>query len=357
MRVAINIVPLKSAHKERGIGYYTTHLLEYFKKDSSISVQEFVKLSEVKSADVIHYPWFDLFFHTLPLKRPFPTIVTIHDVIPLKFSNHYPLGLKGKINFFLQKLALKTCKFVITDSKASKDDIVTYLGVTASKIEVIPLAVDPKFKVLSDAKLIRVKRKYYLPDRFLLYVGDCGWSKNLPFLIKGFNEIVKNPNFEDVKLILVGGMFLKNVESIEHPELRSLKILNSLIKEYGLENKVLRPGQIEDEDLIAFYNLTTAYVQPSLYEGFGLPILQAFASGAPVVTSNRGSLPEVGGDACVYFDPADLNQLISILKEILEDKSLRVKLSKLGLEQVKKFSWDKVISETKSVYEKVIKND
>jgi len=355
IKVAINTLPLHTAHKERGIGYYTRNLVDNFKKDSTIYVQEFLKLSEVKEADVIHYPWFDLFFHTLPIKQPFPTIVTIHDVIPLIFPDHYPVGIKGKINFFLQKLALKSCRFIITDSKTSKEDIIKYLKLPDSKIIVISLAVDAKFTTLNDAKLIQTRRKYNLPDRFLLYVGDANWVKNLPFLVRAFQRIIKDPKFEDVKLVLAGGVFLKNVENIDHPELQSLKMTNRLIREYGLDRRIIKTGFIEDEELVAFFNLATVYVQPSLYEGFGLPVLQALSCGAPVVSSSIGSLKEVGGGAAVYFDPENLGQFKSIVLEILQNKSLRQKLSALGLKQAEKFSWKKVLEEVKKVYSNAAK--
>src|SRR3989304_7942695 len=116
MKVVINVSPLKNAHKTRGIGYYTNHLIEALREDPTIELQEFTNLSQITNVDVIHYPWFDLFFHTLPIKRQYPTVVTIHDVIPLVFPHHYPKGIRGKINFMLQKIALKSCKFIITDS-------------------------------------------------------------------------------------------------------------------------------------------------------------------------------------------------------------------------------------------------
>lgn len=354
LRVAINIVPLKTAHKARGIGYYTRNLLEILKHDNSIQVQEFVKLSEVKNADVLHYPWFDFYFHSLPIIKKIPTVVTIHDLIPLIFPKHYPVGIKGKINFILQKMALSNCKFIITDSEASKQDIMKYLKIKQTKIVVVPLATDPKLKALSDTELLRVRRKYQLPGQFLLYVGDAGWNKNLPFLIEGFLQIIRSLKLSNLKLILVGGVFLKDVEDINHPELESLKSTNRLIKEYRLEDKIVRPGNLDDEELVAFYNLATIYVQPSLYEGFGLPILQAFSCGTPVVSSDRGSLREVGGDAAVYFDPTNLNQFKAIILEILSNKPLQNKLSKLGFKQASKFSWERVITETKLVYEKVI---
>lgn len=357
MRVAINTIPLKTAHRERGIGYYTYNLIEALREDFSIQLKLFTSLAEVKDVDVVHYPWFDFFLHSLPIRKPIPTVVTIHDVIPLIFTGQYPMGLKAKINFLLQKMALGNCRYIITDSDFSKKDIITYLKIKEEKIAVIPLASDPKFQLLNDTELLRVKRKYRLPDRYLLYVGDANWVKNLPFLIEGFNQLIKFTGMEEVKLFLIGGVFLKDVENIDHPELQSLKQVNKLIKQYELQTRVIRPGHIEDMELVAFYNLATIYVQPSLYEGFGLPVLQAFASGAPVVSSNRGSLPEVGGESSVYFDPTNLKQFVSIIQELLENKSLRHKLSKLGLKRAAKFSWKQVAEETKLVYSKAIKNE
>lgn len=351
MKVAINDLPLKSTHKTRGIGYYTKSLIEVLESDTSIDIQKFSNLSEVSDAQVVHYPWFDLFFHTLPIRRRFPIVVTIHDCMPLVFAKHYPQGFKAKINFILQKIALNSCKYIITDSQVSKKDIMKYLGVKVGKIVVIPLAADPKFQVLNhDAKLLHIKRQYHLPDQSLLYVGDANWVKNLPFLIEGFYQLKKLPKFADTKLVLVGGVFLKNVENINHPELESLKLVNKLIKQYGLDNYVIRPGQINDMELVAFYNLATIYIQPSIYEGFGLPILEAMSCGTPVVCSNKGSLPEVGGEAALYFDPASVGQFVSNIKEVLEDKLLQTKLAKSGLKQAEKFSWKKVAEQTKSIY-------
>lgn len=351
MRIAINTLPLQTGHRKRGIGYYTNNLVQGLEQDASIELQKFSNLSEVKDADVVHYPWFDFFFHTLKIRKNLPTVVTIHDVIPLIFPENYPVGLKGRLNFMLQKISLRRCKFIITDSRVSKEDIIKYLKIEEKKVVVVHLAADPKFKIVeNDTELIHVKRKYNLPDKFLLYVGDANWVKNLPFLVEGFHELIKKSDFKDIKLVLVGGVFLKDVENIDHPELKSLKLVNKLIKQYGLEENIIRPGQIEDDDLVAFYNLATIYVQPSLYEGFGLPVLQAFACGAPVLSSNKGSLPEIGGDSAVYFDPANKDQFVTIATGLLENRSLRSKLSRLGLQQASKFSWEKAVKETKDIY-------
>ncbi|MBI3103897.1 glycosyltransferase family 4 protein [Candidatus Daviesbacteria bacterium] len=351
--MAINTIPLNSAHKDRGIGYYTQNLVDNLKKDPNLSIQTFTGISEVVDVDIIHYPWFDFFFRTLPVKRPAPTVVTIHDVIPLKFKDHYPQGIRGRINLFFQKRALRKCTAVITDSKAAKKDIVEFLKIAQEKISIIPLAADEDFKILPDADLIRTRRKYNLHERFLLYVGDANWVKNLPFLIEVFQDLIKEKGLEDLKLVLVGGAFLKKVEDIDHPELESLKKTNSLIKSYNLENRVTRVGRVEKKELVALYNLATLYIQPSIYEGFGLPVLEAMSCGVPVVSSKAGSLLEVGGEAAVYFDPDNKQQLKSILISLLENKSLQDKLSSLGLKQAKKFSWEKVAGQTLEVYSNV----
>lgn len=356
MRVAINVTPLKSAHKNRGIGYYTDNLVENLKKDQNMKIFTFLDTTELKEVDIIHYPWFDFFFHTLPLRRVAPTVVTIHDVIPLIFKEHYPVGLKGKINFLLQKAALKNCQAFITDSDASKQDIIKHLKLESEKVFPIPLAAEERFKLLTDTKLLYAKRKLNLPDRYLLYVGDANWVKNIPFLIKAFRKLKNiSSDMNDLKLILVGGVFLKRVNDINHPELESLKLANKLIEEQGLEESIVRVGNLEKDELAAFYNLASAYVQPSFYEGFGLPVLEAFACGVPVVCSNGGSLPEVGGDAALFFNPQNLNQFINLLREVLQNMSLREKLIKLGLKQAEKFSWQKVVDETKAVYMKILR--
>lgn len=352
MKIGINSLPLKNSHKYRGIGYYTSNLIDFLKKDEDVQIVEFTNSSKIEKVDLVHYPWFDFYIHSLPIKKTFKTIVTIHDVIPLKFPSHYPLGFRGRVNYILQRIALKNVKAVITDSISSKKDIINFLKLNEEKIFPIPLAVGGEFKILTDTKLIHARNKFHLPNQFLLYVGDANKIKNIPFLIEGFYKLLQK--IPELKLVLVGGVFLKNVDDIDHPELESLKKVNRLIKELNLENKITRVGYITNEELVAFYNLATVYIQPSLYEGFGLPVLQAFSCGTPVISSNGGSLPEVGGDAALYFDPSNMSQFINITEEVLTNKSLQNKLSTLSFKRAEKFSWKKVIEQTKNVYQKVL---
>lgn len=351
MKVAFNTYPLQSGHKTRGVGYYTQNLLDELKKRDNLEILEFTDLSQVKQADVIHYPWFDLFSRTLKLNK-ISTVVTIHDTTPLVFPKEYPVGLRGKINLFLQKRMLKKCKQIITVSNYSEKDITKYLNIPKEKITVIPEAASEVFQMLSDSEKLSIKRKYKLPDRFLLYVGDANFVKNLPFLIDGY-KILKE-KFQDLKLILIGGVFLKKPNNIDHPELKSLQTLFNKIDEYKLKDDIIMPGQIPIKDLVGFYNLAIVYVQPSLYEGFGLPILEAFACGVPVISSNASSLSEVGGGAVLYFDPKNLNELVGVLEELIQDNSLRSKLLKSGLQRSKLFSWKGVADETIKVYKKSI---
>ncbi len=351
MKVAINITSLENAHKNRGIGYYTRNLIDSLENNTDIQVVKFRDINELSNVDLVHYPWFDFYFRSLPLISKYPIIVTIHDVMPLIFRDKYPVGIRGKVNFQWQKFALKRVKKVITDSYVSKQDIRKYLFLEESKIEVVHLAADKKFKVISNSESLRVKLKYHLPERFLLYVGDANYVKNLPFLIKGFKRLREQSESRELKLVLVGGVFLKKTEGIDHPELASLKETLKLINDYDLTDHIIRPGQIDDDDLVGIYNLATIYVQPSLYEGFGLPVVQALACGTPVASSEAGSLKEIGGSAVIYFNPTNLDQMVTILKDILSDKNLNKKLSIMSTEQSKKFSWEEVAYETKKIYE------
>ncbi len=240
MKIAINTLPLQTGHKNRGIGSYTESLIEALEKDESLDIIKFTEIDELKfPVDVIHYPWFDLFYHSLSLQTKYPSVITIHDVIPLIFPEHYPIGVRAKVNYLLQRLSLRGFKYIMTDSHISKKDIINYLKIKENKIIVVPLAASENYKVLTDAQLIYARRKYNLPDNFLLYVGDANWVKNLHFLIQAFSELVKKDEFNKFKLVLVNNVFLKNVENINHPELESLKLVNRLIKDNNLSNFII----------------------------------------------------------------------------------------------------------------------
>lgn len=342
MKVAFCSLPLKTGHKTRGIGVYTRNLLEALKKQEGIQTQEFGNLAEVKSADIVHYPFFDLFQHSLPWQKPFPTVVTIHDVIPLVYSQHYPPGIRGSWNNFLQRRALQDVSAVITDSAASKKDIVQYLKVPGEKIHVVPLAPASHFQKINDDKILkRVKDKYNLPQEFALYTGNVNWNKNLLNLTEATLKA-------DTNLVLVGKSFEER-KNLDHPEMQSFK---QFLHQYYNNPKVHILGFVEDEDLVAITNLAKVVMLPSFAEGFGLPILEAQICETPVITSSVSSMPEVAGKGALLVDSGSVEDIVEAFKKI-DDKKISDNLVKEGLENVKRFSWEITAKETAQVYAQI----
>ncbi|HUW22045.1 MAG TPA: glycosyltransferase family 1 protein [Candidatus Bathyarchaeia archaeon] len=346
MNIAVDISPLKSGHRYRGIGKYTQKLVDNLQK---VDCQNrFFLISDkdrrlISQADLIHYPFFDLFFLTLPVVKRVKTVVTIHDLIPLVFPVQYPPGIRGKIKFGLQKLSLKNTKAVITDSYSSKRDILRFLKIPANKIFIVYLAPDEDFRPLGNkAVLAAIREKYRLPPSFVLYVGDVNYNKNVLGLIKACLEI-KMP------VVIIGKQAVQSDFNPDHPENQPLALL---IKVYGDNKGVIRLGFVPTKDLVAIYNLASVYCQPSFYEGFGLPLLEAMRCGCPVVSSNRSSLPEVCGKAAVLVNPKP-DGLARGLKLVLNDLALRKKLVEKGFRQASNFSWIKTARKTIEIYEKV----
>jgi glycosyltransferase involved in cell wall biosynthesis len=342
---------LNTGHAGRGIGVYTANLLSYLKKNESaydISVIDINDTSHsLKGFDIIHYPYFDLFFHTLPILHSTRFVVTCHDVIPLEFPDHYPPGVRGNINLFLQKMALNNVSAVLTDSYASVKAIRKYLGVDHNHLKMIYLGPsDDIHRVTDKVKLNAIKKKYNLPEKFVLNVGDINWNKNIPGLVKACLDL-------HLPLVLIGKQAaLIDEMDVHHAELGHLSELKSLFISHSSE--ILRLGFIADVDFAAVCTLATIYCQPSYAEGFGLSVLHALACGTPVACSHTHSLPEVAGDSAVYFDPYDQQSIMNALSKLLTDTKLRRSVSDSGLVQAKKFSWDKAARETLSVYKHLV---
>lgn len=343
MKVAFCTLPLTTGHMGRGIGFYTQYLLQSLLARSDVEIIETIDPSKVKSADIVHYPFFDLFSLNLPLFKKFPTVVTIHDVTPLIFPQHYPPGIKGSFNLQVQKLSLKSVKAVVTDSACSKKDINKFLNVGLDKIHIVNLAAADHFRKLTDQKKLHaVRQKYHLPPRFAFYTGNVNWNKNLLNL----SQACINAGLD---LALAGSGF-GTLENLDHPELRSYKEFR---EKYASVKNVHVLGFIPDEDLVAIYNLAAAALLPSFYEGFGLPILEAQACGTPVITSNISSMPEVAGEGALLVDPYNVGGIEESLKNITSDQKLRNELVDKGFENIKRFSWKKVAQDTVNVYESI----
>ena len=332
MRIALVIPPI-IGHALRGTGVYTDALYEALKKIENMEVTKIPYGSNFQNFDIVHYPYFDPFFLTLPLVKKIPTVVTVHDLIPLAFPSKFPKGLRGFLKWRLQRRSLTNVSAVITDSQASKVDICRFTGISENKVQVVYLGVGKQFKQLNKSR-----------KNFILYVGDINYNKNIPRLLGAFHKAVGT--FPDLKLMLVGKGFVTDT--------RELQNLKKLVKTFGIAQKVVMIGSVDEKRLVDLYNTASLYVQPSLAEGFGLPVLEAMACGCPVVVSNCSSLSEITNDASVEVDPLDEQSIASGILSIINDKNHRKKLSLLGLKHVGRFSWEKTAAKTLEVYKKVL---
>lgn len=341
MKVLVDTSPLQTASADRGIGRYTRELVAALR--ALPSEHEILTLEDKpKQVDLVHYPFFDFFFATLPLIRRSKTVVTIHDTIPLIYPKHYVPGIKGTLRFWRQRLVLGTVNHIITDSANSRRDIHEYLGVPLDKITPVPLAASESLVRPTQAVIDAVRKTYELPKRYLLYVGDINYSKNLPFLLRVIKLV------PHVTLVMVG----KQVKNVNIPE---GQLIEKTIKDLNIADRVIRLDQVKSEaDLAALYSGATAYIQPSLYEGFGLPVLEAMQCKTPVICSLGGSLPEVAGDAAIFFHPHKEEDCAAAIRKLWRFTPTQINaLVRKGVERAGEFSWKRTASETLAVYEKV----
>lgn len=327
----------------RGIDVYTRLLGEELSKIFNLNNISLSRDLARGKSNLTHFTFFDPFFLTLWHKTPrhIPYVVTVHDLIPLRFKDHFPAGFRGKIKWLLQKRALQQSSAIITDSLASKADIIKYVGYPSDKVTVIPLAAGHNVATRSLMKI--VKQEYALPDRFLLYVGDINWNKNIPGLLQAYSKIE-----DDIHLVLVGKAFV-HANGIDESS-----AIEQAVQSSGKAHLIHRLGFVPSHHLSAIYRLATLYIQPSWYEGFGFPLLEAMTQGTPVLSSNQGSLPEVGGSSVHYFDPHDRSTFVKILSKLLGNEAFRTQYINSALARVKDYSWNKVTRATSQVYETVL---
>ncbi|PIU02403.1 hypothetical protein COT66_00385 [Candidatus Shapirobacteria bacterium CG09_land_8_20_14_0_10_49_15] len=347
MKVALDLSPLYSAHQYRGIGFYTKRLITALQ---AVAQEQAIELALIKdtdrtrflAADLIHYPYFSPFFLSLPGRPLLPSVVTVHDLTPVKYPQHFPAGVRGRWRWQSQKRRLQKMAAVLTDSQAWRQQIAAMTGFPLEKIYSVPLAAGEEFKKLKieNCKL-KIKKKYPpLADTFLLYVGDVNWNKNIPGLLRGFADFSRhNPTFQ---LVLVGKAF-------EQKALPEIKELLQLIKSLSLDDKIRILGFVPTNDLVAIYNLASVYCQPSFDEGFGLPVLEAMACGCPVVAAKVGSLPEICGQAAVMINPQSNQEIAEGIKKAL---GRGAELSQKGVQQAAAFSWKRTAAQTIAVYKK-----
>ncbi len=289
----------------------------------------------MRNARLFHSPYF-----VTPYFVRVPEVLTLFDLIPLRFPSDVPSRRARFLFRVAVSLAARTAARIIAPSEATHHDLVDLLHVPSAKISVVPLAAGARFSPQPKLEIERLRNKYSLPTRYVLHVGINKPHKNLQTLLRAWAQL----DAPDVTLVIAGAWD----------------------KRYGIEQGAAEPageqegsGRVKwihdvwEGDLPRLYAGATAFVMPSLYEGFGLPVLEAMACGVPVVASNASSLPDVVGDAGLLFPPTDADALSSQLARLLQDAACRDDLRGKSLARAAQFSWDRTARDTLAVYERV----
>jgi glycosyltransferase involved in cell wall biosynthesis len=304
----------------------------------SVGEQVWIPLSLVRErAHLLHEP-----HYVLPIATRCRTVVTIHDCIHLMFPQYLPNRLAHVYARASMWSAVRQSDRILTVSEASKRDILRFFGVDANKVEVIYNAIDERFSRPADeARMDQARQRYQLDHPFLLYVGNIKPHKNLERLIDAFGR-ARAQGLDDLRLLIIGD------EISKYPALRQA------VHRHRLDKYVRFLGFQPYETLAAFYRLARAFVFPSLYEGFGLPPLEAMACGTPVVTSNVSSLPEIAGGAAVLVDPYEPASIADGIVRAVSDETLRADLIARGLARAGEFSWEPSVAALHRIYMEVL---
>lgn len=305
------------------LGKYIKFALRILKEQ--ININRWLKMNNVKIYHVtknIGVP----FFTTCPV------LVTIHDIIPHLYANKYLSNILERIYYELAiRISIYRSQKIITISDFSKQELIKYYNVPSTKIAVIPLAFNSCFRVLKNDTYKEVLRqKYNLQTKYILTIGGSEYRKNIQRLI----NVYQNKDFENYELVIIGGKW-RNID---------------LSKKYKQNKKIKFITDVEEKDLVLLYNMAEIFVFPSFYEGFGIPILEAMACGTAVITSNVSSMPEVAGDAALYFNPYDEKDMKDTILKVLNDVRLRNEMIDRGLKRIKEYSWSKCAEKILLVY-------
>ena len=367
MKVAID---LRKLH-DFGIGTYIRNLLRHLARIDHDS--EFVLLCAANDMGIgaqlganfrtvlepspnyslreqIHVPWVlmrerpDVYHaphYVLPAAVLGRSVVTIHDCIHLMFPQYLPSRAAYAYARSAMWIAARRSDRILTVSEASKRDILRFFKVRPEKIEVVYNAIDERFWLEpAEDDVARVRERYQLQHPFVLYVGNIKPHKNLVRLIEAFDRLRKG-GFDNLKLLIIGDQISK------------LPALRRAVHSHKLHKDVRFLGYVQDDLLAILYRLAAVFVFPSLYEGFGLPPLEAMACGTPVVASNLSSLPEVVGDAAALVDPYDVGSIADAIRRVLTDPAFAASLRDKGLVRARGFSWEHSVARTHEVYEAV----
>jgi len=297
--------------------------------------------------DVVHIP--HLFW--IPRGLPCPYVLTVHDVLDHMYASRDASSIWRSVHFQLTRRALSRAARVLAVSQFTKSEIERLFRIPGERIEVVYNAIDERFLHghASQADRELIAERYQVTYPFILYAGAIRPHKNVVRIIEAFSalksELEKEGQFPDLKLIVIGD------DLSSHPRLRRTVVRS------GVQNDVRFLGFVPIEVLRIFYDVAKIFVFPSLYEGFGLPPLEAMAHGTPVVTSNDSSLPEVTGNAALLVNPENVFEIQRALQRALLDSALRTKMKQRGYEQSQKFSWTTSVSRILEIYREVAGSD
>ncbi|MBI2414140.1 MAG: glycosyltransferase family 4 protein [Deltaproteobacteria bacterium] len=291
-----------------------------------------------KKVDVFHSPTFHIPF----VSGRFKKVVTIHDLVSFRTPQTQPRRFTLYSRFMI-RFAVGSADAIIVPSKTVKSELTGLLNVSPEILHVIPEAPRGMFRPVDKAACESVGRKYGLSDKFILTVGSIEPRKNIPSLIRAYSEMRKK-GLTSRKLVICGSKGWMN----------EYERVMSLIGTLGIGDDIIFTGYVPDEDLPAVYTLADLFVYPSLYEGFGLPPLEAMACGCPVIASNCSAIPEIVREAGVLVDPLDIDGISEAMQRVLGDDALKGRLRAAGFARAREFSWERTAKETLKTYRAVL---
>ncbi|OGC74297.1 MAG: hypothetical protein A2145_04775 [candidate division Zixibacteria bacterium RBG_16_40_9] len=319
--------------------YPKEQVIKLINNSPKYSIREHFSLShqaQKYNLQLFHEP-----HYTLPYFLKCKKVVSIHDLIHLKFPQNLPNRRAYIYAKFMIGQAIKKADKILAGSENTKNDMVEIFKTKAEKIEVIYYGVDEIFKPLKGQNLLEnFKNKYKLTNKYILYSGSIRKHKNLENALRAY-ALLKDESYH----LVIAGVGLQNQKDLE-PLLNELKIAE----------KVKITPFLDYSELVLLYNSASVLFFPTLYEGFGLPVLEAMACGIPVISSNNSSIAEVSAEAAILVDPLNLKKMADALEKVLEETSLRQRMVSLGLERAKIFSWEKTAQATLRVYRELLQN-
>ncbi len=333
----INVAPFLKRSTSKGLLYLPSKLINGMIVKPTNAYRRFVNerfsISSIRKYDfdIFHPTYYNPYFIDYINNKPF--VLTVYDLIHERFPELF--GNQKQVVIWKSQLIRRATK-IIAISNCTKNDLVSHYKISPHKIEVIYLANGFFTNNILNANEARGIK---LPERYLLYVGDRRGYKNFNFLITSVSEVL----LKDKTLhVICGGGPPFTTDEID------------LFNLYNIHNQIQYIPISNDAELVALYKNALAFIFPSLYEGFGIPILESFICECPIILCNAGALPEVAGDACLKFDPDDKDSLVNAIREVISNENLRKRLVKKGSLREKNFSWDRTAVETKQLYKSLL---